>query len=97
MYQSQDNKHWDRSNHGDHRASRGKAIIIYVLLTLAYARAQIENTTLDVGAIAPAAEVIEILLGQLTQLTPKSDVPDQINLGIKTWGEYFQRRFQSNE
>jgi hypothetical protein len=52
---------------------------------------------LDVGAIGPAAEEIEILLGQLTQLTPESDVPDQINLGIKTWGEYFQRRFQSNE
>ncbi len=75
----------------------GKAIIIYVLLTLAYARAQIENTILVVGAIGPAAEEIEILLGQLTQLRPESDVPDQIILGIKTWGEYFQRRFQSNE
>ena len=97
MYQSRNNKHWDRSNHGDRRASRGKAITIYVPLTLAYARAQIENTILDVGATGPAAEEIGILLGQLTQLTPESDVPDQINLGLKALGEYFQRRFQSNE
>ena len=97
MYQSRNNKHLDRSNRGDHRASRGKAIIIYVPLTLAYARAQIENTVLDVGAIGPAAEEIEILPGQLTQLTPESDRTDQINLGIKTWGEYFQRRFLSNK
>jgi hypothetical protein len=48
----------------DHRSSRGKAITIYVLLTLAYDRAQIENTVLDVGAIGPAAEEIEILLRQ---------------------------------
>ena len=65
--------------------------------TLAYARAQIENTVLDVGAIGPAAEEIEILLRQLTRLRPESDLPDQINLGLKAWGEYFQRRFQSNE
>ena len=97
MYQSRDNNHWDRSNHGDHRASRGKAITINVLLTLAYARGQIENTVLDVGAIEPAAEEIEILLRQLTQHTPESDVPDQINHGLKAWGEYFKRRFQSNE
>ena len=74
-----------------------KAIIIFGPLPLAYTRAQIENTILDVGAIGPAAEEIEILLGQLTQLTPESDVPDQINLGLKALGEYFQRRFQSNE
>ena len=54
-------------------------------------------TYLDVGAIAPAAEEIGILLRQLTQLRPESDLPDQINLGLKAWGEYFQRRFQSNE
>ena len=65
--------------------------------TLAYARAQIENTVLDVGAIGPAAEEIEILLRQLTRLRPESELPDQINLGLKAWGEYFQRRFQSNE
>ena len=97
VYQSRNNIHRDRSNHGDHRASRGKAITIYVLLTLAYARAQIENTVLDVGANGPAAEEIEILLRQLTQLRPESDLPDQINLGLKAWGEYFQRRFQSNK
>jgi hypothetical protein len=97
VYQSRNNKHWDRSNHGDHSASGRKAIIIYVPQPLAYARARIENTILDVGAIGPAAEEIEILLGQLTQLTPESDVPDQINLGLKALGEYFQRRFQSNE
>ena len=74
-----------------------RAIIIFSPLPLAYARAQIENTILDVGAIGPAAEEIEILLGQLTQLRPESDFPDQINLGLKAWGEYFQRRFQSNE
>ena len=74
-----------------------KATIIFGPLPLAYARAQIENMILDVGAIGPAAEEIEILLGQLTQLTPERDVPDQINLGLKAWGEYFQRRFQSNE
>ncbi|HMB28038.1 MAG TPA: hypothetical protein VKS99_08015 [Blastocatellia bacterium] len=65
--------------------------------TLAYARAQIENTVLDVGAIGPAAEEIEIQLRQLRQLRPESDLPDRINLGLKAWGEYFQRRFQSNE
>ena len=97
MYQSRNNKHWDRSNHGDHRASGGKAIIFYAPLTLAYARAQIENTVLDVGAIGPAAEEIEILLRQLTQHRPESDLPDRINRGLKAWGEYFQRRFQSNE
>jgi len=97
VYQSRNNKHWDRSNHGDHRASRGKALTIYVLRTLAYARAQIENTALDVGAIEPAAEEIEILLRQLTQLRPERDDPDKINHGLKAWGEYFQRRFQSNE
>jgi len=53
------NKHWDRSNHG---ASRGKAITIYFPIPLAYDRARIENTILDVGAIGPAAEEIEILL-----------------------------------
>lgn len=78
-------------------ASWEKAIIIYVPLPLAYARAQIENTILDVGAFGPAAEEIEILLGQLTQLTPEGEVLDQINLGLKAWCEYFRRRFQSNE
>jgi hypothetical protein len=73
------------------------AIIFYAPLPLAYARAQIENTVLDVGAIEPAAEEIEILLRQLTQLMPGSDLPDQIDFGLKAWGEYFQRRFQSNE
>ena len=60
-----------------------KAIIIFGPLPLAYARAQIENTILDVGAIEPAAEEIEILLGQLTQLRPESDFLDKINPGLK--------------
>jgi len=74
-----------------------KAIIIFGPLPLAYARAQIENTILDVGAIGPAAEEIEIQLRQLTQLRPESNLPDRIDLILKAWGEYFQRRFQSNE
>jgi len=59
-----------------------------------YARAQIENTTLEVGAIGPAAEEIERLLGQLTRLTPESAALDQINRGLKAWDEYFQRGFE---
>ena len=35
-------------------------------LPIVYARAQIENTIIDVGAIGPVAEEIEELLGQLT-------------------------------
>jgi len=64
-------------------------------LSLVHARAQVENTIFDVGAIGPAAEEIEGLLGQLTRLTPESAVLDQLNLGLKAWDEYFQRRFQS--
>ena len=41
-------------------------------LPIVYARAQIENTIIDVGAIGPAAEEIEELLGQLTRLTPEA-------------------------
>jgi len=59
-----------------------------------YARAQIENTALEVGAIGPAAEEIERLLGQLTRLTPESAALDQINRGLKAWDEYFQRGFE---
>ena len=64
-------------------------------LSLAHARAQIENTMIDVGAIGRAADEIENLLGQLTRLTPESAVLDQINLGLKAWDEYFKRGFQS--
>jgi len=39
-------------------------------LSLAHARANIEGTRCDVGAIGHAAEEIENLLGQLTRLTP---------------------------
>jgi hypothetical protein len=67
-------------------------------LSLAHARAQIENTMIDVGAIGRAAEEIENLLGQLTRLTPESAALDQINIGYRTWlkavDEYFQRGFQ---
>jgi hypothetical protein len=64
-------------------------------LSLAHARAQIEDTIIDVGAIGRAAEEIENLLGQMTRLTPDSDVLDQIDRGLKAWKEYFQRGFQS--
>jgi hypothetical protein len=64
-------------------------------LSLAHARAQIEGTQCDVGAIGRAAEEIENLLGQLTRLTPESAALDQINLGLKAWDEYFQRGFRS--
>jgi hypothetical protein len=64
-------------------------------LSLAHARAQIEDTIIDVGAIGRAAEEIENLLGQLTRLTPDSDVLDQIDRGLKAWNEYIQRGFQS--
>ncbi len=63
-------------------------------LSLAHARAKIENTIIDVGAIGPAAEEIENLLGQLTRLTPEGAALDQVNLGLKAWSEYFQRGFQ---
>jgi len=58
-----------------------------------YARAQIENTVLEVGANGPAAEEIERLLGQLTRLTLESAALDQIHRGLKAWDEYFQRGF----
>jgi hypothetical protein len=64
-------------------------------LSLAHARAQIEDTIIDVGAIGRAAEEIENLLGQMTRLTPDSDVLDQIDRGLKAWNEYFQSGFQS--
>jgi hypothetical protein len=62
-------------------------------LSLAHCCAQIEDTIIDVGAIGRAAEEIENLLGQLTRLTPDSDVLDQIDRGLKAWNEYFQRGF----
>jgi hypothetical protein len=62
-------------------------------LPIVHARAQIENTVLEAGAVGPAAEEIERLLGQLTRLTPESAVLDQINRGLKAWDEYFQRGF----
>jgi len=63
-------------------------------LSLAYARAQIEDTIIDVGAIGRAAEEIENLLGQLTRLTPESVALDQLNHGLKAWDNYFKRGFQ---
>jgi hypothetical protein len=63
-------------------------------LSLVHARAQIEDTIIDVGAIGRAAEEIENLLGQLTRLTPDSDVLDQLDRGLKACNEYFQRGFQ---
>src|SRR5262249_12725385 len=47
-------------------------------LPIVYARTEVENTIIDVGAIGPAAEEIEDLLGQLTRLTPESAVLDQV-------------------
>jgi hypothetical protein len=64
-------------------------------LSLAHARANIEGTLCDVGAIGRAAEEIENLLGQLTRLTPDSAVLDQLDRGLKAWLEYIQRGFQS--
>jgi len=63
-------------------------------LPIVYARAQIENTIIDFGAIGPVAEEIEELLGQLTRLTPESAVLDQINFGARAWAEYLQRYYQ---
>jgi len=64
-------------------------------LSLAHARAQIEDTIIDVGAIGRAAEEIENLLGQLTRLTPDSDVLDHLDRGLKALHEAIQRGFQS--
>jgi hypothetical protein len=66
-----------------------------VPLPIVYAQAQIENTIIEVGAIGPAAEEIEHLLGHLTRLTPESVVLDQINFSIKAWAEYLQRYYQN--
>ena len=64
-------------------------------LSLAHARAQIEDTIIDVGAIGRAAEEIENLLGQLTRLTPDSDVLDHLDRGLKALLEAIQRGFRS--
>jgi hypothetical protein len=64
-------------------------------LPIAYAHAQIEDTMIDVGMIGPAAEEIESLLGEWMRLTPESVALDQLNLALKAWAEYVQRRFQS--
>jgi hypothetical protein len=64
-------------------------------LPIAYACTQIDDTMIDIGMIGPAAEEIESLLGQLARLTPESVALDQLNLGLKAWDEYLQRRFQS--
>jgi hypothetical protein len=50
---------------------------------------------IDVGMIGPAAEEIESLLGEWMRLTPESVALDQLNLALKAWAEYVQRRFQS--
>jgi hypothetical protein len=64
-------------------------------LPLVYAGAQIENTTISVGAIGPAADEIENLLGQLTRLTPESAVLDQVDLGARAWKEYLQHFYRT--
>jgi len=64
-------------------------------LPIVYARAQIENTIIDVGAIGPVAEEIEELLGRLTRLTPESAVLDQLNLGVRALAEHLQRYYQT--
>ncbi len=64
-------------------------------LPIVYARAQIENTIIDVGAIGPVAEEIEELLGQLTRLTPESVVVDQLNLGARAFAKHLQRYYQT--
>jgi len=64
-------------------------------LPIVYARAQIENTIIDFGAIGPVAEEIEELLGQLTRLTPESAVLDQLNLGARALAEHLQRYYQT--
>jgi endonuclease IV len=64
-------------------------------LPLVYAEAQIENTTISVGAIGPAADEIEDLLGRLTRLTPESAVLDQVELGARAWNEYLQHFYRT--
>jgi hypothetical protein len=64
-------------------------------LSIAHARANIEGTLCDVGAIGRAAEEIENLLEQLTRLTPDSDLLNQIDRGLKAWLENIQRGFPS--
>jgi hypothetical protein len=66
-------------------------------LPIAHAQAQIERTRIDVGAIGPAAEDLEQVLGHLTQLTPESATLDQLNQGLQAWSAYLQHHYWSSD
>lgn len=62
-------------------------------LPIAHAQAQFERTIIDVGAIGPAADDLEQVLGQLTRLTPESPALDRLNQGLQAWMEYIQNQY----
>lgn len=65
-------------------------------LPLIYAVAQIDNTMIEIGAIGPAADEIENLLGQLARLTPGSAILDQTDQSVRAWAEHLKHYYRTS-